>query len=36
MKRRFSGILKLYNPFAPALAYDREAECRPYMLFMGK
>ena len=26
---------QLHNPFAIALAYDKEAECSPYMLFTG-
>ncbi len=26
---------QLHNPFALALAYDRDAACSPYMLFTG-
>lgn len=26
---------QLHNPFAVAWAYDKEAECSPYMLFTG-
>ena len=26
---------QLHNPFAIALAYDKDAECNPYMLFTG-
>jgi len=26
---------QLHNPFAIALAYDKDAECSPYMLFTG-